>query len=124
MSVIRRIQTEFRDLDVLADAAKACDAEMRRAAVGEKLKERVYSREVEGVAVVKLEGWHFPIVVDEKGEVTYDNHNGGWGETARLDELRQCYGEKFTIKQAENAGYRVTDRQVLANKAVQLTLSV
>lgn len=73
VSHIVRIQTQVRD-------AAAVFAACRRRQLAEPVpgKHRVFSNEVEGLAV-QLRDWHFPAVCQlETGEVLYDNYGGRW----------------------------------------------
>ena len=50
--------------------------------------------------LVKLPGWHYPVVVDTaSGETKFDNYNQAWGKQSELDKLLQAYAvEKATIE--------------------------
>ena len=42
--------------------------------------------------VVKLPGWHYPLVVDTaSGTLQFDNYGGAWGAQSELDKLLQAY---------------------------------
>ena len=86
MSHIVRIQTEVRD-------GAAVFAACRRRQLAEPVagKHRLFSSEVEGLAV-NLRDWSYPAVCKlETGEVLYDNFGGRWGEQRELDQFMQAY---------------------------------
>lgn len=52
---------------------------------------KFFSGEVTGLAV-RLPGWRYPVVSQpEKGQLHFDNFNGGWGDRGELDRLLQAY---------------------------------
>ncbi len=99
VSHITTIKTQIKDLDILR---RACT----RLKIGEptRANHRMYGGQVEGWGV-KLSGWNYPVVMQDDGQVKFDNYGGSWGEQARLDELQQAYSAEACINQAEMQGY-------------------
>jgi hypothetical protein len=86
-------------------------------------KTKLFSGEVEGLAV-RLRDWRYPVVFQTRtGEAKYDNFNGRWGEQARLDEFFQAYAVETTKIEARRKGHSVTE-QSLADGSIKLTVQV
>ena len=86
MSHIVSVHTEIRD-------AAAVRAACQRLGLAEPVQgtTRLFSGEVEGLAV-QLPKWHYPVVADlATGQLKYDNFNGRWGDQKHLDRLLQAY---------------------------------
>lgn len=83
---------------------------------------QVYTRKVEGLGV-KLPKWHYPVVVGNDGETTYDNSLGHWGDIARLHELEAKYAEITTLEAYAQVPYLHMDRQETAEDVI-LTLTL
>ncbi len=118
MSHIVRIQTQVRD-------AAAVFAACRRRQLAEPVagKHRIFSNEVEGLAV-QLRDWHFPAVCQlETGEVLYDNYGGRWGEQQELDQFMQAYAVEKARIEARKRGHTITE-QSLADGSIKLTVQV
>ncbi len=118
MSHIVRIQTQVRD-------AAAVFAACRRRQLAEPVagKHRLFSSEVEGLAV-QLRDWHFPAVCRlETGEVQYDNFGGRWGEQRELDQFMQAYAVEKARLEARKRGHTITE-QSLADGSIKLTVQV
>ena len=118
MSHIVRIQTEVRD-------ATAVFAACRRRQLAEPVagKHRLFSSEVEGLAV-SLRDWSYPAVCKlETGEVLYDNFAGRWGAQRELDQFMQAYAVEKARIEARKRGYTVTE-QSLADGSIKLTVQV
>ena len=118
MSHIVRIQTEVRD-------ATAVFAACRRRQLAEPIagKHRLYSSEVEGLAV-SLRDWSYPAVCKvETGEVLYDNFGGRWGAQRELDQFMQAYAVEKARIEARKRGHTITE-QSLADGSIKLTVQV
>ena len=118
MSHIVRIQTEVRD-------ATAVFAACRRRQLAEPVagKHRLYSSEVEGLAV-SLRDWSYPAVCTlETGEVLYDNFGGRWGEQRELDGFMQAYAIEKARIEARKLGHTITE-QSLADGSIKLTVQI
>ena len=59
----------------------------------------------------------------ETSEAAFDNYEGRWGNSQRLDELVQRYAAAKTKIEARRQGHSVTE-QSLADGSVKLTVSV
>ena len=118
MSHIVRIQTEVRD-------GAAVFAACRRRQLAEPVagKHRLFSSEVEGLAV-NLRDWSYPAVCKlETGEVLYDNFGGRWGEQRELDQFMQAYAVEKARIEARKRGHTVTEQSV-ADGAIKLTVQI
>ncbi len=118
MSHIVRIQTQVRD-------AAAVFAACRRSQLAEPVagKHRIFSNEVEGLAV-QLRDWHVPAVCRlETGEVLYDNYGGRWGEQRELDQFMQAYAVEKARIEARKRGHTITE-QSLVDGSIKLTVQV
>ena len=118
MSHIVRIQTEVRD-------ATAVIAACRRRQLAEPVagKHRLYSSEVEGLAV-SLPDWSYPAVCKlETGEVLYDNFGGRWGAQRELDGFIQAYAVEKARIEARKRGHTITE-QSLADGSIKLTVQI
>ena len=118
MSHIVRIQTEVRD-------GAAVFAACRRRQLAEPVagKHRLFSSEVEGLAV-NLRDWSYPAVCKlETGEVLYDNFGGRWGEQRELDQFMQAYAVEKARIEARKRGHMVTE-QSLADGSIKLTVQI
>ena len=118
MSHIVRIQTEVRD-------ATAVIAACRRRQLAEPVagKHRLYSSEVEGLAV-SLRDWSYPAVCKvQTGEVQYDNFGGRWGAQRELDQFMQAYAVEKARIEAHKRGHTITE-QSLADGSIKLTVQV
>ena len=118
MSHIVTIQTQVRD-----EAAVIAACQRRQLAAPERGKHRLFSREVEGLAV-RLCDWHFPAVCQlETGEVLFDNFGGRWGEQRELDGFIQAYAVEKARIEARKRGHSVTE-QSLADGSIKLCVQV
>ena len=118
MSHIVKIQTQVRD-----EAAVIAACQRRQLAAPERGKHRLFSREVEGLAV-RLRDWHYPAVCQlETGEVLYDNFGGRWGEQRELDSFIQAYAVERARIEARKRGHTVTE-QSLADGSIKLTVQI
>ena len=118
MSHIVKIQTQVRD-----EAAVHAACHRRQLAAPERGKHRLFSREVEGLAV-RLRDWQFPAVCQlETGELLFDNFGGRWGEQRELDGFIQAYAVEKARIEARRRGHSVTE-QSLADGSIKLTVQV
>ncbi len=118
MSHIVRIQTEVRD-------GAAVFAACRRRQLAEPVMgmHRLFSSEVEGLAV-NLRDWTYPAVCKlETGEVLFDNFGGRWGEQRELDQFIQAYAVEKARIEARKRGHTVTE-QPLVDGSIKLTVQV
>jgi hypothetical protein len=116
MSHVATIALEFRDREVLAEAAAACGL-----AFGEDTVTFFNGTRVTGT-VMRLPGWRYPVVIDGQGRLHYDHYEGRWGNLAQLHRFRQAYAEAATTRFARASGYLIT-RTTQADGTVRLALS-
>ena len=118
MSHIVQIQTQIKDA---AAVRAACQRLGLAAPIQGKTK--LFSGEVEGLAV-QLPEWQYPVVCDTaSGQLKYDNFNGRWGDPAQLDCLLQAYAVERARAEARRRGHAVTEAQ-LPDGAIKLTIQV
>jgi len=118
MSHIGTIKTEVRD----ADAVRAA---CRRLSLAEPIqgKTRLFSGEVEGLAV-SLAEWVYPVVCNlATGQVQYDNFTGRWGNQEHLSRFLQIYAVEKAKIEARKKGHLVTETS-LSDGSIRLTIQV
>jgi hypothetical protein len=118
LSHIVAIKSEVRDV---AAVKAAC----QRLSLPEPVqgKTRLYSGEVEGLAV-NLPDWVYPVVCNTAtGQMQYDNYNGRWGDQKQLDRFMQAYAVEKCRIEARKKGHLVTEQQ-LADGSIKLTVQV
>lgn len=118
MSHIVHIQTQVRDIN-------AVRAGCRRLSLAEPVqgKAKLFSGEVEGLAV-QLPDWIYPVVCNlSTGQVQYDNFNGRWGDQKHLDRFLQAYAVEKTKIEARTKGHLVTETP-LSDGSIRLTIQV
>ena len=118
MSHIVRIQTQLKDA---AAVRAACQRLNLPAPVQGKVK--LFSGEVEGLAV-QLPDWVYPVVVDlPTGEIKMDDFGGRWGDRKHFDKLLQAYACEKAKIEARKRGHHCTE-QTLADGSIKLTIQV
>ena len=112
------IKTEIRD-------TSAVKAACQRLNLAEPVqgKTKLFSSEVEGLAV-KLPDWCYPIVAElSTGKLQYDNFGGRWGDQKHLDKFLQAYAAEKVKIESRRKGHAVTESQ-LADGSIKLTIQV
>ena len=105
----------------MAAVRAACDRLKLPAPVQGKTK--LFSGEVEGLAV-QLPDWVYPVVCNTAtGQVQYDNFNGRWGDQKHLDKFLQAYAAEKVKIESRRKGHVVTEQQ-LADGSIKLTIQV
>ena len=118
MSHTVTIKTEVRDA---AAVRAACQRLGLPAPV--QGKTRLFSSEVEGLAV-QLPDWVYPVVCDTAtGQVRFDNFGGRWGEQKHLERLMQAYAVEKAKIEARRRGHSCTE-QTLADGSIKLVIQV
>jgi hypothetical protein len=118
MSHIVRIQTQLKDA---AAVRAACQRLGLPAPVQGKAK--LFSGEVEGLAV-QLPDWVYPVIVDLRtGEIKMDDFGGRWGDRKHFDKLLQAYACEKAKIEARKRGHQCTE-QTLADGSIKLTIQV
>jgi hypothetical protein len=91
LSHIVTIKTEVRDHAALSAACRRL--ELPPPILGTA---QLFSGQATGL-VVRLPGWVYPVAFDTtRGQVHFDNYNGGWGDQAQLDRVLQAYAVEFS----------------------------
>lgn len=115
MSHLVTVKLEIKNRSALEKACKALGFEFSEGS------HRLYSGNVDGLAV-KLPNWNYPAVVNiTTGEVKYDNYSERWGKQIELDRLAQRYVQECACEFATQEGYTVTETNS-ENGEVQLLL--
>jgi hypothetical protein len=84
---------------------------------------RLFSGDATGLSV-NLPGWRYPIVVDTAdGSVKYDNYEGRWGDSEKLEQLLQMYAVEKVKLEARRQGQMVTET-ALADGSLKLTIQL
>lgn len=110
MSHIVKIQAKMTDVRAVE---RACV--QLRLTPPRQGKHKVYTQDVEGLAI-NLPEWKYPIVViPGTGELKYDNYNGSWGRKDHLDQFCQRYGVEAAKCLAEDRGLTYTETRVEAD---------
>jgi hypothetical protein len=118
MSHIVTIKTEVRD-------AVAVRAACHRLSLAEPIqgKTKLFSGEVEGLAV-KLPDWVYPVVCNlPTGQLHYDNFNGRWGNQSQLNRFLQAYAVEKTKIEARKKGHAVVETP-LSDGSIRLAIQV
>jgi hypothetical protein len=116
VSHILSIRTEIRDINAISAACRRLklDAPIRG-------DHTLYDGTYQGIGV-KLPGWSYPIVIQENGEVKYDNYGGRWGNVKELNTFTQVYAVEKTKLEARKNGY-LAQESTLADGSIRVTLS-
>jgi hypothetical protein len=86
-------------------------------------KAKLFSGEVEGLAV-SLRDWVYPVVCNlTTGQAQFDNFNGRWGDQKHLDRFLQAYAVEKTKIEARKKGHLVTETP-LSDGSIKLTIQV
>jgi hypothetical protein len=118
VSHIVTIKTEVRDV---AAIRAACQRLGLPAPVQGKTK--LFSGEVEGLAV-QLPDWIYPLICDTaSGTVHYDNFGGRWGDDRHLGRFLQAYAVERAKIEARKKGH-VCQEQTLADGSIKLTIQL
>lgn len=118
MSHIVSIQTQVRD-------AAAVRAACQRLGLAEPVegKTRLFSGEVQGLAV-QLPEWQYPVVADlASGQLRYDNFGGRWADSVQVDRFLQMYAVERARAEARRKGHLSTE-QALPDGSIKLTIQV
>ena len=118
MSHIVRIQTQVHD-----EAAVRAACHRRQLAEPVAGRHRIFSGEVEGLAV-HLRDWTHPVVCQlQTGELHYDNFGGRWGEQRELDSFLQAYAVERARIEAHKRGHTFTE-QSLSDGSIKVSIQV
>jgi hypothetical protein len=118
MSHIVTIKTEVRD-------GNAVRAACSRLSLAEPVqgKVKLFSGEVEGLAV-KLPEWIYPVVCNlPSGQLHFDTFNGRWGDQKHLDRFLQAYAVEKTKIEARKKGHTVVETP-LSDGSIRMTVQV
>lgn len=114
MSHIVTIESRLHDLPTITAACQRLNLAAPTLGTAQ-----LFSVEASGV-LVRLPGWHYPVVIDTlSGLVRYDNYGGHWGEQSQLDRFLQAYAIERCRLEARKKGYQFTE-QALPDGTVKL----
>jgi hypothetical protein len=54
---------------------------------------------------IMLNGWHYPVIIDEEGTAFYDNYNGRWGRSEELERLTDGYAAAMVEITCDQLGW-------------------
>jgi hypothetical protein len=118
LSHIVKIQTQIKDA-----AAVRFTCHRLNLPLPVQGKARLFSGEVEGLAV-QLPDWHYPIVADlATGEIKFDNYGGSWGAQQHLDRFLQVYACEKAKIEARRRGHSYTET-TMVDGSIKLTIKV
>lgn len=107
MSHVIKLQLEIKDRDLFAQVARDMGLQVTENATVE-----FYGGFEQSGLAVQLPDWMYQIVVDDAGEVHYDNFNGYWGDIQELNHLSQEYVAAVVEREAVMAGqYAIREEQ-------------
>lgn len=89
----------------------------------EEGRHRQYGGEQEGLGI-SLPGWRFPVVIQDNGEMAYDNFNGNWGSMEEFNKFQAHYGAEKVRSEALRMGYEVTESYNEQTSDIELTINV
>ena len=119
MSHTMNIETEIRDTKALSSACNRLNLDFDQNIAPRKF----YSTTETGMAV-NLDGWKYPVVIQENGKLAYDNYNGSWGEDKELGKLKAYYGSEKAKIEARKKGYSVNETIDAVNGNLKLKICV
>ena len=124
MSHTVKVQTQIKDLQLVRNAVKELnkifgEEEYRVIETG-NVSVRFYQgkKAVKNGIVLKIKGWEYPILIDlDTGEIYYDNYNGKWGNSKKLNQFKQAYAVQMALKIAEKQGVKKSILEKLKEQA-------
>jgi len=102
MSHVMTLKLEVKNPDLFVQVARDLGLEV----LGHGQHKLYYSREFTGQAI-RLPGWTYPVILDDQGQIHYDNYKGHWGDIAQLNELTQRYVAETVMSEARMQGRNV-----------------
>ena len=104
MSHTATVQVHFRDREALADACRELGFSLEHGTV------TFHDRQTHSGDVIRLPGWHYPIVIETPETVRMDNYDGWWGDIVHFHRLKQGHAVHASIRAVERTGRRVLQR--------------
>ncbi len=118
MSHIVSIRTQVRDAVAVHSACQRLQW-----AVPVSGRHRMFSGELEGLAV-HVPDWRYPLVCDlPTGTLHYDLYEGRWGDALLLDRFKQSYAVEKAKLEARRQG-RFVSEQALSDGTIRLSVQV
>lgn len=119
MSHTMNIKLEIRDMDALILACGRIDG-LSTIGYG---SHRLFRTNEVGYGV-KLDGWKYPVIIKESGDVTFDNYEGHWGDIKKLNELTAYYGVEKAKIEARRAGHDFYEIYNKQDQTVELRINI
>jgi len=94
MSHVTKYEMEIKDINLFCEKAKQLGYTVFQ---GDRI-ETLFSRQVNCIASVKVEGWKYPLAITEKGEVLYDHFGSKPGSMEKFHSLVQEYNEELVMQ--------------------------
>jgi len=95
MSHIVTVKTELKNIDTIKKVCKNMGLKYHG-----KKNVKYYNTVKSGIAI-NLNGWKYPIAVQNDGSVYYDNYNGNWGQIHELNKFIDEYSLVETVNKIE-----------------------
>lgn len=112
MSHTVRMKSKLTEPTIIARAAdrwakrmgKTCQVEMNSWA-------QLYDRAHAQGTVLKINGWRYPVVVKDDGQLLYDDFGGTWGNVRDLHGIQQHYSALIVGDQMREEGWVVEESE-------------
>lgn len=101
MSHTISVKVEIKDKHALAAAVERLGGRV----LGEGTH-ALYQGSVQGFGLI-LPDWKYPIVLDEAGNLAYDDYGGRWGDAADIQRLTDGYAIEAAVSAAQSQGWYV-----------------
>ena len=96
MSHTNRIKGQIKNKSMFIDVCNALGVNMRSGN-----KHKLYSGEYNGMGIT-LPGWKYPVIIDDAGNIIFDNYGGSWGDIKHLHGTMDKYN--YNVVEAESLG--------------------
>ena len=118
MSHIAKVEVKIKNMDAVRAACQELGLHLEEGQISEK----VYGGTVTGNLSIKLPGWRYPMVIDtEKGEASFDNYGGSWGDMAEFEKFQQQYSRQVTLSEFEGSDYTINE-EALEDGSIEITM--
>lgn len=116
MSHTAKIEARLTDQEAIRTACQRCKIKPP-----ETGSVRFYDGVERHGTLIRLAGWKYPVVIDQEGQVEFDNYGGHWGKIDQLNRFRQEYSAAVVEQQA--GGLWMVEREDLGGGALRLRLT-
>lgn len=94
MSHTSKYEMEIKDINLFCEKAK----QLGYIVIQGKGQSKLFTRAVDCVASVKIEGWNYPLAITEKGEILYDHFGSQPESMEKFHSLVQDYNEELVMQ--------------------------